>query len=95
MFFFSNSTGGCINSSPAGKRRIAIGADQQFNVPNSLDGLEGVPDSTGGFLNQFDSKLTITAIAVAGCLLIVTVFVVIFAVLQVSFLIICLWSYNN
>lgn len=72
-------TGGCINSSPAGKRRIAIGAEQQFGD----DGLFGNSDESNGALNNVGSiYTTITAITVAACLLIVTVFVIIFAALQ-------------
>lgn len=80
LFFLA---GGCINASPAGKRRIAAGAEQQFGSPyNSFD-----DSSSNGVLARVGSPLTtITAIAVAGCLLIVTVFAVIFAVLQVSFI---------
>ncbi|XP_055845205.1 furin-like protease 2 isoform X2 [Episyrphus balteatus] len=74
-------SGGCINASPAGKRRIAAGAEQQFGSPyNSFD-----DGSSNGVLSRVGSPLTtITAIAVAGCLLIVTVFAVIFAILQRS-----------
>jgi len=72
-------TGGCINSSPAGKRRIAIGAEQQFGD----DGTFGNNDESKGALANVGSLYTtITAIAVAACLLIVTVFVIIFATLQ-------------
>lgn len=75
-------TGGCINSSPAGKRRIAIGAEQQFGDDSSF----GNGDNSNGVLSNVGSiYTTITAITVAGCLLIVTVFVVIFAALQVLY----------
>ncbi|XP_075157350.1 furin-like protease 2 isoform X2 [Haematobia irritans] len=87
-------TGGCINASPAGKRRIAAAAEQQQfgssygnsgglygNLIDDTDGTTGV----GGLFSRVGSPLTtITAIAVAACLLIVTVFAVIFAVLQRS-----------
>ncbi|XP_058978156.1 furin-like protease 2 isoform X2 [Musca domestica] len=87
-------TGGCINASPAGKRRIAAAAEQQQfgssygnsgglygNLLDDSDGSTGV----GALFSRVGSPLTtITAIAVAACLLIVTVFAVIFAVLQRS-----------
>ncbi|XP_059222311.1 furin-like protease 2 isoform X2 [Stomoxys calcitrans] len=88
-------TGGCINASPAGKRRIAAAAEQQqFGSSygnsgglygNLLDDSDGASGGVGGLFSRFGSPLTtITAIAVAACLLIVTVFAVIFAVLQRS-----------
>lgn len=80
--------GGCINSSPAGKRRIPIGAEQQQISPfgDENDFFTGGKSETTGVLSHVASPLTtITALAVAGCLLIITVFVVIFAVLQVRF----------
>lgn len=75
-------TGRCINASPAGKRRIAVGAEQQFGSNDG--GGYGLDDGEPtGVLSHVGSPLTtITAIAVAGCLLIVTIFAVIFAVLQ-------------
>lgn len=107
---FTLLSGGCINASPAGKRRIAAAAEQQqFGTSygnngglygNLLEddalsgalggvygaaGIGGGGDGNGGFFSRVGSPLTtITAIAVAACLLIVTVFAVIFAVLQVS-----------
>lgn len=109
------SPGGCINASPAGKRRIATGSEPQVSSLNELkeDGdleagasslvshsvllgsgssVSGVGGSVGGrgvrlgegFLMQFSSPFAaITALAVAACLLIMLVFVTIFAVLQV------------
>ena len=84
-------TGGCINSSQAGKRRIPIGAEQQMsqfngddndNLPIDNDDIDGNGKSkhSTGVLTPLTA---ITAIAIAGCLLIITIFVVIFAVLQV------------
>lgn len=76
--------GQCINASPAGKRRIAAGAEQQFGNNDGYNmGLsDGEPT---GVLSQVVSPFTtITAIAVAGCLMIVTIFAIIFAILQVS-----------
>uniref|UniRef100_A0A182N4U3 EGF-like domain-containing protein n=1 Tax=Anopheles dirus TaxID=7168 RepID=A0A182N4U3_9DIPT len=84
------ATGGCINASPAGKRRI--GAEQQLlqfgeessaaNVPG--EGAGGTGQSHQGW-RQFltsTSTPTLMVVAVSGCLLIVTLFVVIFTVLQ-------------
>lgn len=103
------SPGGCINASPAGKRRIATGSEPQLTPGNpeaKEDGdLEaaasslvahpliggtganggGVVSQGGGLLVQFSSPFAaITALAVAACLLILLVFVTIFAALQVS-----------
>ncbi|XP_036319238.1 furin-like protease 2 isoform X2 [Rhagoletis pomonella] len=86
-------TGGCINASPAGKRRIAAAAEQQQFGSAYSGGLYGglLDEDTaggsggafGGFFSRVGSPLTtITAIAVAACLLVVTVFALIFAVLQ-------------
>lgn len=89
-------TGGCINASPAGKRRIAAGVEQQqfgssYGNSGGLygnlveDQTTGTRGDSDGIFSRVGSPLTtITAIAVAGCLLIVTVFAVIFAILQVS-----------
>lgn len=105
------SLGGCINASPAGKRRIATGSEPQVSslgefkeddlelsasslVSHSVFGgnggggvlSNGVGNGGGGgtFLMQFSSPFAaITALAVAACLLILLVFVTIFAVLQV------------
>lgn len=87
-------TGGCINASPAGKRRIAAAAEQQqFGSSygnsgglygNLLDDSDGSTSASGLFSRVGSPFTTITAIAVAACLLIVTVFALIFAVLQVS-----------
>lgn len=77
-------TGGCINSSPAGKRRIATGAELGDDFADGIgDGSQR--ESTGGlFAHVVSPFTTITALAVAACLLIVTIFVIIFAVLQVN-----------
>uniref|UniRef100_A0A1A9VBT7 Furin-like cysteine-rich domain-containing protein n=1 Tax=Glossina austeni TaxID=7395 RepID=A0A1A9VBT7_GLOAU len=91
-------TGGCMNASPAGKRRIAAAAEQQQfgssygnsgglygNLVDDVDGKTSVGGSLGGYFSRVGSPLTtITAIAVAACLLIVTVFALIFAILQRS-----------
>lgn len=77
-------TGGCINSSPAGKRRIANGAEQQQLSSVADDALMGNGKDSTGLLSHFGSAFTtITSIAVAACLLVVTIFVIIFAILQV------------
>lgn len=81
-----NKTGGCINSSPAGKRRIAVGAEQQLNEDLAAASLGLVHDgseATGLFSRVASPFTTITALTVAACLLVVTIFVIIFAVLQV------------
>ncbi|XP_058061771.1 furin-like protease 2 [Anopheles bellator] len=86
------ATGGCINASPAGKRRV--GAEQQllqFGDESYGGGGPNAPPSAGDggglhhFWKQFltnSSMSTITVVAVSGCLLIVTLFIVIFTVLQ-------------
>lgn len=83
--------GGCINASPAGKRRIAAAAEQQQFGSAYSGGLYGgfldedVTGNGGGYFSHMSSPLTaITAVAVAACLAIVTIVVVVFAVLQVS-----------
>nr|XP_036218232.1 furin-like protease 2 [Bactrocera oleae] len=84
-------TGGCINASPAGKRRIAAAAEQQQFGSAYSGGLYGgfldedTSGNGGGFFSRMSSPLTaITAVAVAVCLAIVTIVVVVFAVLQRS-----------
>lgn len=89
---FSYYPGGCINASPAGKRRIAAGAEQQIGddisvVLNGIGGKSSGGDAseTNGVFVRFTSTTTaITSIAIAVCALIVTLFVIIFAVLQVN-----------
>uniref|UniRef100_W4VRF9 furin n=1 Tax=Corethrella appendiculata TaxID=1370023 RepID=W4VRF9_9DIPT len=78
-------TGGCINSSPAGKRRI--GAEQQYlqfgdDINNNLGVNNNNNNNDVLSLHGFLSNSLITTIAVAGCFLIVTIFIVIFTVLQ-------------
>ncbi|XP_028894681.1 furin-like protease 2 [Zeugodacus cucurbitae] len=84
-------TGGCINASPAGKRRTAAAAEQQQFGSAYSGGLyggfldENVSGSSGGYFSRMSSPLTaITAVVVAVCLAIVTIVVVVFAVLQRS-----------
>lgn len=91
---YPQKTGGCINASPAGKRRIAAAAEQQqFGSSygnsgglygNLLDDSDATTGVSGLFSRVGSPLTTITAIAIAACLLIVTVFAVIFAVLQVG-----------
>lgn len=79
---YTRSTGGCINSSPAGKRRIA--GDQQLSPLDFGDELGGASAEASGLFSHVASPFaTITALAVAACLLVITIFVIIFAVLQV------------
>lgn len=77
--------GGCINSSPAGKRRIAVGAEQQLNeeLAAGLGLVHDGSESAGLFSKVASPFTTITALTVSACLLVVTIFVIIFAVLQV------------
>lgn len=75
--------GGCINASPAGKRRIASGAEQQLSSVAD-DALMGSGKDSTGLLSHFGSAFTsISSIAVAVCLLAVTIFVTIIVVVQV------------
>lgn len=78
--------GGCINSSPAGKRRIAVGAEQQLNedLAAALGLVHDGSERAGWFAKVASPFTTITALTVAACLLVVTIFVIIFAVLQVT-----------
>ncbi|XP_030564586.1 furin-like protease 2 isoform X2 [Drosophila novamexicana] len=74
-------TGECKTVSTAGKRRTVVGSDSIFrNMDRAAITDEG---NSGSFALRLDSPLTaITAIAVAICLLIITIFSIIFAVLQ-------------
>lgn len=84
IIFLFLEIGGCINASPAGKRRIAVGAEQQFSEDSMFNGRMNGGDPNNLF-SRFGSQFSaITAIAVAACVLIVTLFGVIFALLQVS-----------
>ncbi|KAG5680505.1 hypothetical protein PVAND_010012 [Polypedilum vanderplanki] len=87
-------TGDCINSSPAGKRRIA--AEKQLsqltdegNIFNSNDAalIDGggllVNDAAASTMDQIKSPVTFVGIiAVAVCSVIVVIFVTVFSVLQ-------------
>ena len=97
--FFITTTGDCINSSPAGKRRIA--AEKQLsqltdegNLFNSNSNDAALIDGGGGLMTAADSASTmdqikspvtfVGVVAVAICSVIVIMFVTIFTVLQVS-----------
>lgn len=86
IFRLVTALGGCINASPAGKRRIAVGAEQQLSEDLAAGlGLDNeAAESTGIFSRVASPFTTITALTVAACLLVVTMFVIIFAVLQVN-----------
>lgn len=83
-------TGDCINASPAGKRRIAVGAEQQFDDAMFASGsgksnADSDSSNGNGFSIRFSTTTAaITSIAVAACVLTVTLFAIILAVLQVS-----------
>jgi hypothetical protein len=76
-FLFS---GECQNSSPAGKRRIAAGAEQ--GGESNMAAVHGGTASDFR-LHQYTPFTTVTAMAVAGCIAVVLLFGIIFAVLQV------------
>lgn len=90
-FFPSHSIGECINSSPAGKRRIAaekqLLADEGnlFNVDAALidGGSMTANDGGASTMDQIKSPVTFVA-AVAICSVGAIIFVTIFTVLQVS-----------
>lgn len=73
----------------AGKRRIANGIQQQFGV-NSLLGISGKlnDDENGnnGFGRITPTTTAITTIALAACVLIISVFAIVVAVLQVCYI---------
>ncbi|XP_068159733.1 furin-like protease 2 isoform X1 [Drosophila tropicalis] len=81
-------TGECKATSTGGKRRTVIGNENSFKSggdgARSNGGAYGNEEGNGNeFLLRLDSPLTaLTAIAVAICLLIITIFSIIFAVLQ-------------
>lgn len=82
-------SGGCINASPAGKRRIANGVEQQQFGDDSLFGISGKlsianeGNGNNGFGRITPATTAITAIAIAACVLIISVFAIIIVVLQV------------
>ncbi|EDW00125.1 furin-like protease 2 isoform X2 [Drosophila grimshawi] len=74
-------TGECKTASTAGKRRTVVSSDRIFR--NMDRGETNGDGNSKEFVLRLDSPLTaITAIAVAICLLIITIFSIIFAVLQ-------------
>ncbi|XP_034490855.1 furin-like protease 2 isoform X1 [Drosophila innubila] len=76
--------GECKSASTGGKRRTVVGTDSIFRSAIRDRHQELANDgNSGAFVFRLDSPLTaITAIAVAICLLIITIFSIIFAVLQ-------------
>lgn len=89
-------SGGCINASPAGKRRIASGVEQQQFGDDSLFGISGKLSTAndGNGYNGF-GRITpaITAIAIAACVLIVSVFAIVFVILQVRIIYVSFFIY--
>lgn len=81
--------GGCQNSSPAGKRRIAVSAEraEAFQVLGSAEmppyAGSGGPGGPGASAAPLASLTAITGLAIAACLCVVMAFVIIFLVLQV------------
>ncbi|KAH8303711.1 hypothetical protein KR018_001969, partial [Drosophila ironensis] len=82
----NGETGGCKATSTGGKRRTVIdsgSAAYRTGDSSSAGGSLGSEGNANEFVLRLDSPLTaITAIAVAVCLLIITIFSLIFAVLQ-------------
>lgn len=73
-------SGECQNSSPAGKRRIAAGAEQ--GGESNMAAIHG--GTAADFrVHQYTPFTAVTAMAVAGCVAVVLLFGIIFAVLQV------------
>jgi hypothetical protein len=84
-------SGDCINSSPAGKRRIAAEkqlsqlADEANQFSNDAALIDGADVGVSGFKDQIQSTPVLVLIAAAViCSAFVIVFVSIFVVLQVS-----------
>lgn len=84
-------SGGCINASPAGKRRIASGVEQQqfgggddslFGISSKLS-ISNDGNGNNGFGRITPATTAITAIAIAACVVIISVFAIVFVVLQV------------
>ncbi|KAH8408854.1 hypothetical protein KR009_002398 [Drosophila setifemur] len=76
-------TGECKATSSGGKRRTVVGISSAYKSIDAESGALGHEGNGNEFLLRLDSPLTaITAIAVAICLLIITIFSIIFAVLQ-------------
>lgn len=88
---FAPVSGDCINSSPAGKRRIAAEkqlsqlADEASQYTNDAALIDGAEATGGRFKDQIQSAPALILIAaVAICSVFVIVFVSVFVVLQVS-----------
>ncbi|XP_043658322.1 furin-like protease 2 isoform X2 [Drosophila teissieri] len=76
-------TGECKATSTGGKRRTVVGSGSAYKSSESKHGSFESDGNSREFVLRLDSPLTaITAIAVAICLLIITIFSIIFAVLQ-------------
>ncbi|XP_017011796.3 furin-like protease 2 isoform X3 [Drosophila takahashii] len=76
-------TGECKATSTGGKRRTVIGSGSAYKSGEPERGSFKSDGNSREFVLRLDSPLTaITAIAVAICLLIITIFSIIFAVLQ-------------
>lgn len=75
------TTGECQNSSPAGKRRIAIGVEQ--GGESNMAAIRG-DTVTHVHPHQSMSFTTVTAMAVGGCVSVVILFAIIFTVLQMK-----------
>ncbi|XP_016951900.1 furin-like protease 2 isoform X3 [Drosophila biarmipes] len=76
-------TGECKATSTGGKRRTVIGSGSAYKSGEPEHGAFESGGNSREFVLRLDSPLTaITAIAVAICLLIITIFSIIFAVLQ-------------
>jgi proprotein convertase subtilisin/kexin type 5 len=84
-------TGDCINSSPAGKRRIPIGVERQltenadessFYSGDLSSFLTGSTSSSNSDVGAQSPVFFVTVVTLSVCCLIVIVFVVIFSVLQ-------------
>jgi hypothetical protein len=92
-FFFHSISGECINSSPAGKRRIAVEKqlsqlnDDNANIFNAeaalMDG-SARNEHNKGFTDQIKSLLYFAPIAaIAICSIFIIVFIVIVSIVQV------------
>lgn len=91
--------GGCQNSSPAGKRRIAVSAERAEAYQQLGAGISPLDESWPGFHDRGVAEvrpsgdlsslytpmaLTLTAFTIAVCLCVVLAFIVIMLVLQVT-----------
>ncbi|XP_059609032.1 furin-like protease 2 [Phlebotomus argentipes] len=88
----NKDTGGCINSSPAGKRRIQIGAEQSLGQLSGPFGAFSQTASTfldpeaKGLLNHLTSpQITVAALTVAALLLIICIILIVTVVKKNSY----------